>query len=246
MLSLMTKTWRCDIAARQLRVSLGDTVLATTERLADQTLEEALLALLSPYGRRLPWLDAIEFSLDASMAYHFVTPWQDGISTPAELRGYGNVIVQQHFPQLAGKPLKVGFEDMDYGCNALTMALEEDLWSTLRAVARRLRLRLQAITTPLRSLVRSGKELPSNGIFAIMGSESSTFACRVDGEWQQVYRMAFPDHAVEQQLTLILRLANMRTAPCYFWDSVNGQAGCFSKSEQLRGSVGKHQWAQVS
>ncbi|HEI8868862.1 TPA: hypothetical protein SLG40_004436 [Serratia odorifera] len=231
MLSLMTKTWRCDISSRQLRASLGDTVLVTTERLADQTLEEALLALLSSCCRCLPWVDAIEFSLDASMAYHFVTPWQNGISTPAELRGYGHVIVQQHFPHLVGKPLKIGFEDMGYGCNALTMALEEELWSILRAVARSLKLRLQGITTPLRSLVRSREQLPSTGIFAIIGSESSTFACRVDDEWQQVYRMALPDQAVDQQLTLILRLANMRTAPCYFWDGANGQMGRFPSVE---------------
>ncbi|MBI0472078.1 hypothetical protein EXT68_02835 [Pectobacterium parmentieri] len=191
---------------------------------SEQPLEDSLLELLQPVSGKLPWCNTIKFSLDASLIQHLVIPWQDGISTPGELRNYSAMLAQKHFPQLAGKSFKIGFEYSGYGHNALALALEEEQWRILHQVTQRLKIRFLGVITPLRSLLETWQHaLPDEGIFALIGEESSTFACRSEGQWQQIHRMALPDLHTRQQLALVARLTGMRDASCHIWDKVQGR-----------------------
>lgn len=221
---LMVNTLRCEVSTHRLRVLQRGVELHMVKREKDRSLTDEITSLVGSYIGRIPWLHSIEFVLDINLVHHLVTPWQEEISTPDELRDYSNVLVRQHFPHLVNKALKMGFEDSAYGHNALTIAVEEEICSALYEAARRMKLRMRKISTPLYSLLHTWHSaLPATGIFAVYGDEGSTFACRVGGEWQQVYHMAFPGLAPEQQLALIARLTNIRDAACYWWDSQAGR-----------------------
>ncbi|RYC43346.1 hypothetical protein [Pectobacterium zantedeschiae] len=214
----------CEITPQHVQILQGNREIHGVKRSSDQPLEDTLLELLHPVSSRLPWCNTIKFSLDASLIQHLVIPWQNGISTPGELRNYSAILAQKHFPQLAEKSLKIGFEYSGYGHNALALALEEEQWRVLHQVTQRLKMRFLGVITPLRSLLETWQNaLPDEGIFAILGEDSSTFACRTAGQWQQIHRMALPDLHIRQQLALVARLTGMRDAPCHIWEKAQGR-----------------------
>lgn len=224
MLLHMTNPLVCEILPHRITLSRGDKMISHADRLSEEPMEIALQKLLQPCCGTLPWFHQVEFVLDASLVNHLVIPWQAGIGTPDELRNYSIILAQKNFPQLAGKQLRVGFEDMSFGHNALAFVIEETLWQSLYQVAHKLRLRPAGISTPLQSLLCSWREtLPAEGIFALTGEQESTFACRSDGEWKHIYRIALHDLDERQQLTLIARLSGMNRATCHLWHREQGR-----------------------
>ena len=224
MLLPVIKSLRCDISQQYLRLSLGDQMLNTTTRQPDQALKEQLIALIKPHISRFSWGKSIEFSLDSALTNQLVAPWQDGINTPAELRRYSALLATKRFPQLTGKQFHTGFIDYGYRKNALVAIIENEVWQELQTSANHLKLRLQGIQTPLRSLLETWRtKLPDAGIFATVGETSSTFAFRLESEWQRVFHLAFPGISASKQLALVARLAGVQNMTCHYWDKHEGR-----------------------
>ncbi|MEW5561965.1 hypothetical protein AB1287_17245 [Enterobacter asburiae] len=210
----MAKNWQCDIFPDRVCLRDGQQMIKQLPRLAEQALDEVLSELFS--GRRLAWLDSVEFWLDNSLAHTLTVPWQEGIATPDELRCYTVSLAQNVFPQLRSQPLVVDFDQLQFGQTALAVTLEQAFWQQLRAAARQQKLRFNGVVTPFQHLLRSlAQPLPASGVFVVAGAEASTFACRSEQQWQHVHRMAFPELSLQQQLVLVKRLSGLKEVPCY-------------------------------
>lgn len=213
------KTWQCDIYPHRLQLREGDLVLGE-QIIGESPLEEALLTLLEACPTRFPWLDAIEFWLDVDKVYYLMLPWQEGIKKPEELRYYAQSLIPNTFPQLAKQELLIGFETAEYAKTALAVALEHTLWQTMKDVAKHKKLRFYGVITPLQPLLEYwGKNLPDQGIFAVMSADAVTFASRNEGNWDNVHRMALPDLPTSEQLALVRRLSGSMEIPCYSLDT---------------------------
>ena len=224
MLLPVIKPLRCDISKQYLRLSLSGLVLNATHRQPDLPLKEQLIALIKPHISRFPWGKSIEFSLDSALTNQLVTPWQDGINTPGELRSYSALLATKQFPQLIGKQFHTGFIDYGYRKNALVAVIENEVWQELQTSANHLKLRLQGIHTPLRSLLETWcTKLPDAGIFATVDDTCSTFAFRLESEWQHVFQLVFPGMSASKQLALVSRLAGVQNISCHYWDKHDGR-----------------------
>ncbi|EPF0317231.1 hypothetical protein ACSN7O_004632 [Enterobacter chuandaensis] len=224
MLSRMTDSFTCEISPQQLRLTQGKRPICCVEREPQQSLEEALLSLLTVHCGGLPWFHSIRFLLSPSLVNHLVVPWASGISTPDELRDYATILAPKMFPRHASKALRFGFEDIHHGHNALMIMMDETLWQQLYRVTRTRKLRFHGVNTPMHSLLKTWSgALPETGVFALPEEAECTFACRSGGEWQQVYRIALPDIQTPQQLSLVSRLAGLPSTSCYYWHAEKGR-----------------------
>lgn len=220
----MAKIWQCDIFPDRVRLRDGQQVINEMPRQAEEALEDVLARLLSVRRQTLSWLPGVEFWLDNSLAHTLTVPWQQGIATPEELRCYALSLAQNVFPQLSGRPLVVDFEQLNFGQTSLVVVLEEAFWQTLIAAAHQQKLRFKGVVTPFQHLLRSQNQpLQACGIYAVAGVDASSFACRAEGQWQHVHRMALPDLSLQQQFALIKRLSGLKGAPCYCLDNLSWQ-----------------------
>ncbi|WP_345828061.1 hypothetical protein AAGR22_13990 [Erwinia sp. HDF1-3R] len=220
----MAKNWHCDILPNRVRLRDGEMIVKELVQPEGHDPEEVLNNLLGACSGSLAWKDSITFRLDNSLVNTLTVPWQEGITTPGELRSYTLSLAQSTFPHVSAQSPMVEFETFDFKQTALAAVLETSLWQTFRNVARQHRLRFRGVATPFQHLLRIfGGALPVNGIFVVAGELSSTFACRAMGEWQHVHRLSFPDFSVVQQLGLVKRLSGLNDMPCYCLDNTSWQ-----------------------
>lgn len=219
---LLNSPLRCEVSPSHFTLSRAGTVLNRAENRTDRVLEEQLWSLIHPHISRIPWGQSVEFFLDPGLAHYLVAPWQEGIGTPEELRHYSCFLASKRFPQLAGKQLQAGLVDSSWQSNALIGLIEQETCLPLYRTARRLKLRVRGVVTSLHLLLSTWSgALPKTAIFAAAGEQSSTFACRIDGQWQQVYQLTLTGLSIPQQLALVSRLTGIGNVECYLWGGNN-------------------------
>ncbi|WLI78764.1 hypothetical protein Q5705_09575 [Kosakonia sp. H02] len=222
MLSLFPHNVQCEIHPRRLVLRRRGQVIAEQTLTDDIALEAALDQLLNQHGRAIPWWGKLSFWLANSQVYYFTVPWQAGISRPEELRSFAATFAAtQPFGQSVSA-FRTAFISAPYGTTALVAAIDEQLWQTLLQVARKWKLRVGGIYVELHNQLRPWqRKLPADVLFCLRGAQSSIFASRRHGQWQQVWSLNNENGMDENQhLALVARLMGMDShIPRYFLNS---------------------------
>lgn len=223
MLFPRTKSWHCQLQRNHIQLYQG-------ERLQDQQcwqpghpLGEQLESLLSPLSHRLPWRHGIRFELGAPHVHYLLAPWQDGITTPAELQQYARIQLAKQTEQ-AANDTRVSFFGHEYGVNAFAAVLDNALFTELKTIARRHRLRFQGCSTPFSRLLNAfGRRLPDDALFACIHEREGYFAARYRGHWHSVFSLNLPLDDDRQHLDIANRLAGLPPLPHYIVHAQQGR-----------------------
>ena len=221
MLSLI-ESWHCDIWPGLARLRRGIHVVAAHSRCEKESLDETVDRLLSQRKSVLPWRDAVTFHLDTDALAFLIQPWQQGVSSPQELRQ----LAQQQAARVLHQKESwlVGFESAQWQQPALVACLQQSSQLMLRAAARRHCLRFQGIATPFQPLLkRAGKVLPESGLFVTMGPDHTRIASRRSHLWQSVWGLKLSGLERAEQLRVIDRLCGMEQGPRYVLHSETGE-----------------------
>lgn len=104
MLFPRTDRWRCQLQRHHIQLYQGNRLQEQQGWQPDMPLAEQLDHMLSPLHCRLPWQNSIGFELDTPHISYLLTPWSQGIVTPAELRQYARkLLAEQHGTAVGGR-----------------------------------------------------------------------------------------------------------------------------------------------
>ncbi|MBF1994356.1 hypothetical protein HW114_01870 [Serratia symbiotica] len=192
MLFPRTDRWRCQLQRHHIQLYQGNRLQEQQSWQPDMPLAEQLDHMLSHLHCRLPWQNSIGFELDTPHISYLLTPWSQGIVTPAELRQYTRkLLAEQH--GTAVQDNMISFIGPHYGANAFAAALDPSLFNELKAAAKRHRLRFRGCSTPFsRMLGMFGNTLPSEALFACISKDEGNFAARYQGRWHSIFSLNLP------------------------------------------------------
>jgi hypothetical protein len=191
---------------------------------ADQRLPQ-LTRLLAESSARKPWLESIEFELDAPAVRYLLVPWQAEIVNPGEQRRYA-AAMQAEREGASAEELLASIIDSRYGENAFAAVIPKDIFCELKAVAKKARLRFQGCTTPFGRLLQSvGKTPPASALFASLTPAMGSFAVRYDNQWHSVFTLQLPGIDCDKQLQIANGLAAVPPVPGYFVQAAGTPGG---------------------
>jgi hypothetical protein len=191
---------------------------------ADQRLPQ-LTRLLAESSARKPWLESIEFELDAPAVRYLLVPWQAEIVNPGEQRRYA-AAMQAEREGASAEELLASIIDSRYGESAFAAVIQKDIFCELKAVAKKARLRFQGCTTPFGRLLQSvGKTPPARALFASLTPAMGSFAVRYDNQWHSVFTLQLSGIDCDKQLQIANGLAAVPPVPGYFVQAAGTPGG---------------------
>ncbi|MBP2169733.1 hypothetical protein J2125_002925 [Erwinia toletana] len=215
------KRWCCRLQQQHLQLWLNNRLQYQCRWQPQQPLADQLAQLFASLPAAPRWRDTLEFVVDAPHLSYLLVPWSNGIMRPAELRQYAALLLAQQ--QDEQQPMAVSFLHSGYGENAFAALLPQALLSELQQVAKDQRLRLRGCRTPFSNMLSDfGRQLPDNALFACIGPQQSSFACRFQQQWHSVFSLHLPHNELRQQLDTANRLAGLPTLPRFVLNSTSG------------------------
>lgn len=206
------KRWRCYLQQQQLQLWVGQQHYAQCRWQPEQPLAEQLTSLLQRIPPAPAWFAALEFVVDTPHVSYLLAPWCEGLSRPAELRQYAALLLAQQ--QDRQPAMTVSLLHSSYGEPAFAALLERQLLVTLRQCAAAQRLRFAGCCTPFSDLLtRFRHKLPASALFASIGEQESSFACRYQQRWHSIFTLRLPCCDLSHQLETANRLAALPPLP---------------------------------
>lgn len=206
------KRWRCYLQQQQLQLWDGQQQYYQHHWQPERSMAEQLTSLLQQMPSAPAWFTALEFVVDTPHVSYLLAPWVKGLRRPAELRQYAALLLAQQ--QDRQQAMAVSLLHSGYGEPAFAALLEQQLLGTLQQCAAAERLRFVGCCTPFSGLLaRFGRALPASGLFASIGEQESSFACRYQQRWHSIFTLRLPCRDLAQQLEIANRLAALPPLP---------------------------------
>lgn len=209
MLFPRTEHWCCQLQRQHIQLYREEKLQGQYLWQPGLPLSEQLDRVLSPLRSRLPWKNSITFELDVPYVQYLLTPWPQGIATPAELRQYTRMLMSEHsHPRV--DDAKISFINSEYGANAFAATLDNTLFIELKTTAGRHHLRFRGCSTPFNRMLKVfGRHLPEDALFACLSESESCFAARYQGHWHSIFSLNLPSCDSIRQMDIANRLAGL-------------------------------------